>query len=183
MTPQERIEELEAWRGRRVLWTEESTAQAAKLWAEGHSASRIAKLMGEGRTRNAIIGRIHRMGLAARAAPSDPAKRAAYPKSRASSKNHITVRKQAKPLPPAALPRDASKAKPWDQIVAGECARPIGEPARPAEQLACGNPTGKEGRDWQYCPACLKEMTTRAYGSYTPQGIEKAALWAARRFG
>jgi GcrA cell cycle regulator len=55
-------------------WTEERVAQLRKLWAEGLSASQIAKQLG-GVTRNAVIGKVHRLGLAGRATPSRPAKR------------------------------------------------------------------------------------------------------------
>ncbi|MGE0829297.1 MAG: GcrA family cell cycle regulator [Hyphomonadaceae bacterium] len=60
-------------------WTEERVALLKKLWAEGHSASQIAKQIG-GVTRNAVIGKVHRLGLAGRATPSRPAKRPARPR-------------------------------------------------------------------------------------------------------
>lgn len=56
------------------MWSEERTALLRKLWAEGLSASQIAKQLG-GTTRNAVIGKVHRLGLAGRATPSRPAKR------------------------------------------------------------------------------------------------------------
>ncbi len=55
-------------------WSEERVALLRKLWAEGLSASQIAKQLG-GVTRNAVIGKVHRLGLAGRATPSRPAKR------------------------------------------------------------------------------------------------------------
>ncbi|MES1156730.1 MAG: GcrA family cell cycle regulator [Alphaproteobacteria bacterium] len=55
-------------------WTEERVNTLRKLWAEGLSASQIAKQLG-GVTRNAVIGKVHRLGLAGRATPSRPAKR------------------------------------------------------------------------------------------------------------
>jgi GcrA cell cycle regulator len=55
-------------------WTEERVATLRKLWAEGLSASQIAKQLG-GVTRNAVIGKVHRLGLAGRATPSRPATR------------------------------------------------------------------------------------------------------------
>lgn len=55
-------------------WTEERVALLRKLWAEGLSASQIAKQL-TGVTRNAVIGKVHRLGLAGRATPSRPAKR------------------------------------------------------------------------------------------------------------
>lgn len=45
-----------------MRWTDEQTALLRKLWAEGGSASQIAKKMGCGLSRNAIIGRAFRIG-------------------------------------------------------------------------------------------------------------------------
>ncbi|MBI1340383.1 GcrA cell cycle regulator [bacterium] len=55
-------------------WTEERVTELKKLWTEGHSASQIAKRLG-GVTRNAVIGKVHRLGLSGRATPSRPVKR------------------------------------------------------------------------------------------------------------
>lgn len=55
-------------------WTEERVSELKKLWAEGHSASQIAKRLGSV-TRNAVIGKVHRLGLSGRATPSRPVKR------------------------------------------------------------------------------------------------------------
>ena len=52
-------------------WTDERVATLKKLWLEGLSASQIAKQLG-GVTRNAVIGKVHRLGLSGRAAPSQP---------------------------------------------------------------------------------------------------------------
>lgn len=46
-------------------WTEERVELLKQLWAEGHSASQIAVKMG-GVTRNAVIGKAHRLKLAGR---------------------------------------------------------------------------------------------------------------------
>ncbi len=57
-----------------MSWTEERVETLKKLWTEGHSASQIAKELG-GVTRNAVIGKVHRLGLSGRATPSRPVKR------------------------------------------------------------------------------------------------------------
>ena len=49
-----------------MAWTEEKTNQLKKLWAEGHTASQIARMLGEGISRNAVIGKAHRLNLAGR---------------------------------------------------------------------------------------------------------------------
>jgi GcrA cell cycle regulator len=62
-------------------WTDDRVATLKKLWTEGLSASQIAKQLG-GVTRNAVIGKVHRLGLAGRAAPSRPIKRVSVPVAR-----------------------------------------------------------------------------------------------------
>ena len=58
-------------------WTDERVELLKKLWADGLSASQIAAELG-GITRNAVIGKVHRLGLSGRAkAPSSSAPRAA----------------------------------------------------------------------------------------------------------
>lgn len=52
-------------------WTDERIELLKKLWRDGLSASQIAKQLG-GVTRNAVIGKVHRLGLSGRAAPSKP---------------------------------------------------------------------------------------------------------------
>ncbi|WP_306251704.1 GcrA family cell cycle regulator [Parvularcula sp. IMCC14364] len=54
-----------------MAWTDERVELLKKLWAEGLSASQIAGKMG-GVTRNAVIGKVHRLGLSGRAAPAKP---------------------------------------------------------------------------------------------------------------
>jgi GcrA cell cycle regulator len=58
-----------------VGWTEERMELLKKLWSEGFSASQIANELG-GVTRNAVIGKVHRLGLSGRAkAPMTPSQR------------------------------------------------------------------------------------------------------------
>ncbi|MBV9540527.1 MAG: GcrA cell cycle regulator, partial [Alphaproteobacteria bacterium] len=52
-----------------VNWTDDRVEQLKNLWTEGLSASQIARALG-GVTRNAVIGKVHRLGLAGRASPS-----------------------------------------------------------------------------------------------------------------
>jgi GcrA cell cycle regulator len=49
-----------------MSWTDERVESLKKLWQEGLSASQIAGRLG-GVTRNAVIGKVHRLGLAGRA--------------------------------------------------------------------------------------------------------------------
>ena len=57
-------------------WTDERVETLKKLWMEGLSASQIAGELGEGVTRNAVIGKVHRLKLSARAKPTNSTPRA-----------------------------------------------------------------------------------------------------------
>jgi GcrA cell cycle regulator len=48
-----------------MSWTDERVETLKAMWAEGKSASQIAKELG-GVTRNAVIGKVHRLGLSNR---------------------------------------------------------------------------------------------------------------------
>src|ERR1700733_5426973 len=51
----------------KAMWTEDRVNTLKQLWAEGLSASQIAGRLGLGVTRNAVIGKVHRLNLAGRA--------------------------------------------------------------------------------------------------------------------
>ena len=55
-----------------MSWTDERVETLKKMWGEGQSASQIAKELG-GVTRNAVIGKVHRLGLSNRVGPGGSA--------------------------------------------------------------------------------------------------------------
>ena len=94
-------------------WTEDRVGALKKLWLEGQSASQIAKALGGGVTRNAVIGKVHRLGLSGRAAPSQPAR---------------TTFRTTRPRPAAAAPQAPSAPR---RIEAAQ-PRPAAAPPVPA---------------------------------------------------
>jgi GcrA cell cycle regulator len=52
-----------------MSWDDQRVETLKRMWAEGASASQIAKELG-GVTRNAVIGKVHRLGLSNRVAPN-----------------------------------------------------------------------------------------------------------------
>lgn len=52
-----------------MSWTDDRVERLSTLWLEGRSASQIAAELGEGVSRNAVIGKVHRLGLSGRAVP------------------------------------------------------------------------------------------------------------------
>src|SRR4030095_10557923 len=62
-------------------WTDDRVELLKKLWSDGLSASQIAGELG-GITRNAVIGKVHRLGLSGRAkAPSSSVPRQGNPRA------------------------------------------------------------------------------------------------------
>jgi len=72
-----------------MSWTDERVEILKKLWAEGLSASQIAGRLG-GVSRNAVIGKVHRLGLSGRATTSR--NKPARPRSRIG-----TIKRPTKP--------------------------------------------------------------------------------------
>ena len=93
-----------------MSWTDERVELLKKMWSEGQSASQIAKELG-GVTRNAVIGKVHRLGLSNRAGSSAPApeKKAAKPAAKKAATKptekvvEVTVTPR-KPIVPAGQP-------------------------------------------------------------------------------
>ncbi|GAA6208230.1 GcrA family cell cycle regulator [Cognatishimia sp. WU-CL00825] len=81
-----------------MSWTDERVELLKKMWGEGQSASQIAKELG-GVTRNAVIGKVHRLGLSNRAG-SGGAKADAKPKAEPKPKAPPKPKAEAKPKTP-----------------------------------------------------------------------------------
>ncbi len=52
-----------------MAWTDDRVDRLRELWGKGLSASQIAAQLGDGITRNAVIGKAHRLGLEGRPSP------------------------------------------------------------------------------------------------------------------
>ncbi|PCH92721.1 MAG: GcrA cell cycle regulator [Rhodobacteraceae bacterium] len=74
-----------------MSWTDDRVEILKTMWMEGRSASQIAKELG-GVTRNAVIGKVHRLGLSNRATP---AKAKAAAKAKAPAKPKIATKPKA----------------------------------------------------------------------------------------
>ena len=108
-----------------MSWTDDRVELLKKMWGEGQSASQIAKELG-GVTRNAVIGKVHRLGLSNRTSAT-PAKAETKPK--ASAKTDAKPKAAAKSVEaetkaqPAPAPKPATSAR--KQII------PAGQPLPP----------------------------------------------------
>lgn len=52
-----------------MSWTDDRVSLLKQLWGEGKTAAEIAKVLGDGITRNAVIGKAHRLKLSSRLSP------------------------------------------------------------------------------------------------------------------
>jgi len=79
-----------------MSWTDERIEQLRKLWADGLSASQIATTLG-GVSRNAVIGKIHRLGLSGRVKTGRPVARRNAGAAAASAPRAGAAPKQSQP--------------------------------------------------------------------------------------
>ncbi len=121
-----------------MSWTDERVEILKKMWGgEGQSASVIAKELG-GVTRNAVIGKVHRLGLsnrsggggASKAPPAKDKAEAAKPAPKA----------KAAPKKPAAPPKKAPEPAPAADAAPAPAAKPVTPPARKAIIPPAGQP-------------------------------------------
>tara|TARA_B100001971_G_C18169183_1_gene526045 strand:- start:339 stop:1007 length:669 start_codon:yes stop_codon:yes gene_type:complete len=92
-----------------MSWTQDRVAILEKMWTDGKSAAEIAKALGEGVTRNAVIGKAHRMGLSGRPSPIKKSKtsaKAAAPKAAVKTPKSQIKAKKEKPSEKEALPKN-----------------------------------------------------------------------------
>ncbi|MCE6950175.1 GcrA cell cycle regulator [Cereibacter sphaeroides] len=100
-----------------MSWTDERVETLKRMWAEGQSASQIAKELG-GVTRNAVIGKVHRLGLSNRVGGNG---------GRDEIEEDLPP-----PVAPAAAPAAAARPEPVRPADPPRAADPRPAPERPA---------------------------------------------------
>ncbi len=97
-----------------MSWTEERIDRLKAMWAKGSTASQIAEELG-GVSRNAVIGKAHRLGLESRPSPVKAGDEKAKAAKKAPAPKKVAVPKPAAPVKPAATraaPEPAPKPAP-----------------------------------------------------------------------
>jgi GcrA cell cycle regulator len=89
-----------------MSWTDERVETLKRMWAEGQSASAIAKELG-GVTRNAVIGKVHRLGLSNRTDEPEAAPAPEPVAEKKVEKKPVTAKTETAPEPVAAKPQPA----------------------------------------------------------------------------
>ena len=101
-------------------WTDERVEKLKRLWAEGLSASQIAAQLG-GVSRNAVIGKVHRLNLPGRAkaggssAAARTAKRTSTPARPANYPARVATRTAARPVG-ATLLKDETQVETFQEV-------------------------------------------------------------------
>ena len=128
-----------------MSWTEEKVEKLKELWGKGNTASQIAEIIG-GISRNAVIGKAHRLNLEARApskqssqtsTANKPARRGAAPISRKAKFQSILLDKNFEPENPKSL----------EDLTDETCKWPIGHPNEESFYFCGRKPEG----DFPYC--------------------------------
>jgi GcrA cell cycle regulator len=127
-------------------WTAKAIDLLRALWAEGHSTAEIGRRMGV--TKNAIVGKAHRLDLPARPSPirkQEAGGSSAAPRRRPSVREAALPARRIVPQPqPAAAPSPgaatpvAAAVRPFPRASMRSCCWPIGEPG---------------ARDFRFCAA------------------------------
>lgn len=139
-------------------WTEDRVAILKDMWLRGESASEIARTLGGGVTKNAVIGKVTRMKLPGHTQPKTPKPVKVAPPKRSGNKGQpkaiaIQHRAETRILPPMPLPVeedgvDVTHLLGILQITEHTCKWPIGDPLEPGFGF-CGEHS-EEGSP--YCP-------------------------------
>ena len=129
-----------------MSWTEEKVQKLRQLWSKGHTASQIAEELGD-TTRNAVIGKAHRLNLEARApskqsaqsstSANRPARRGSAPTSRKAKFQSILLDKNFEPENPKSL----------EELTDQTCKWPIGHPNEEKFYFCGRKPEG----EFPYC--------------------------------
>ncbi|MEM9795002.1 MAG: GcrA family cell cycle regulator [Pseudomonadota bacterium] len=116
-----------------MAWTDERVETLKRMWGEGASASQIAKELG-GVTRNAVIGKVHRLGLSNRAKDEEESPKAAAPKpSKAEAKPKAAP--AAEPEPAAEEEEDDDEPRTMAAVPQGTNVTPLRKPLMAGQPL------------------------------------------------
>ncbi len=111
-----------------MTWTDEKIEKLKKLWEKGLSASQIAERLGDGISRNAVIGKVHRLGLKSRPSPVKTARKTGEGEKAAPARK------------PRARRRTEERRVHLLDLTERMCKWPIGHPGEPDFHF-CGKPS------------------------------------------
>lgn len=163
-----------------MSWTDERVETLKRMWSEGQSASQIAKELG-GVTRNAVIGKVHRLGLSNRAGEgASTAEEAEAPPVAAKPEVAVKPAEPAAPRPaaPAAKPAAERPAAPAPAATAAPTnvtTLPIRKAIIPAGQPLPPQPSANEISPEAL--ASVREVEKRAKKLTLMELTERTCKW------
>jgi GcrA cell cycle regulator len=116
--------------GAKMSWTDERIATLTKMWEGGSTASQIAEELG-GVSRNAVIGKAHRLGLKSRPSPV---------KANSGTQKAKTAAPVKKPIKKAASPETSSDSAPRPVPAPAPLAAENAVPSQPMPNAKSGTP-------------------------------------------
>ena len=130
-----------------MSWTEEKVAKLKELWGKGNTASQIAEIIG-GISRNAVIGKAHRLNLSAKIKTRTAASSQNF-NSSINEKNVQTKRGRRNKFKSLIIEKDFEPENPkqLEELDENCCKWPIGHPDEKSFYF-CGRTSLK---DFSYC--------------------------------
>ena len=129
-----------------MSWNDEKIAKLKELWGKGSTESQIAEIIG-GITRNAVIGKAHRLKLASKIKTRNVSSTQAYNNSE--ENNFKQVRGRKSKFKSLLIEKDFEPENPkkLEELDDSSCKWPIGHPEE-ASFYFCGRSSLK---DFSYC--------------------------------
>ncbi|WP_304619745.1 GcrA family cell cycle regulator [Paracoccus sediminilitoris] len=164
-----------------MSWTDERVETLKRMWSEGQSASAIAKELG-GVTRNAVIGKVHRLGLSNRndEAEAAPAPAAAAPAPEPAAPKKPAAPKVAAPAPqPAPARPEPVEAEP-DEAEQEPAPQPVFTPVPRRPIVPAGQPLPPQPSANEISPealASVREVEKRARKLSLMELTERTCKW------
>lgn len=156
-----------------MSWTDERVETLKRMWNEGQSASQIAKELG-GVTRNAVIGKVHRLGLSNRVGGKDDEEEgASAPAPAAAAKPDPAPRPE--PAPRAETPRPAAPSPAAPAPASNVTALPVRKAIIPAGQPLPPQPSLNEISPEAL--ASVREVEKRARKLTLMELTERTCKW------
>ena len=113
-----------------MSWTDERIDRLKALWTKGMTASHIADELG-GVSRNAVIGKAHRLGLQSRPSPVKPNEPAPKPKAKAKDRPEAAAAALKAPAAEAPAPRAEPRPAPAPAELPAADSKPADLPPEP----------------------------------------------------
>ena len=118
-------------------WTEERITRLKILWREGRTAEAIARELGDGVSRSAVLGKVHRLKLAATRAPRRPPAKLELAATYRNRRSMVPAAPVWAPSMDAGADAPQSGSRSILTIRPMECRWPFGEPGQTGFSL-CG---------------------------------------------